>query len=139
LFRKILVPLDFTEKNASALRVAQELAVQNHAEVQLLHVIELVEHIALDELAAFYRELEQAARARLDSAATPFSEQNIPVETAVEYGRRAEDIVRFAAAQGVDLIVLSSHQIRADRPASGWGTISYKVAILAPCPVLLVK
>ena len=55
------------------------------------------------------------------------------------YGRRAEDIVNFAAANGVDLIVLASHRVNPSRVNRDWGTISYKVGILAQCPVLLVK
>ena len=52
---------------------------------------------------------------------------------------RVREIVSFTRENGVDLIVLSSHRIDKIHPAEGWATISYKVAILAPCPVLMVK
>ena len=48
-------------------------------------------------------------------------------------------LVRFAEEQNVDLIVINSHKIEWDEPTQGLGTISYKVSILADCPVLLVK
>jgi nucleotide-binding universal stress UspA family protein len=54
-------------------------------------------------------------------------------------GSPAREIVRFATAKRVDLIVLGSHRIDLARPAAGWGTTSYKVGILCQCPVLLVK
>jgi len=38
-----------------------------------------------------------------------------------------------------DLIIMASHRIDPDRPGHDWSTISYGVAILAPCDVLLVK
>ena len=57
VFRCILVPLDFTDKNVRALEVARELAVQNKASVALLHVIEIVENIPAEELRGFYRKL----------------------------------------------------------------------------------
>jgi universal stress protein A len=47
--------------------------------------------------------------------------------------------VRYADEQEVDLLLLSSHQVDRDHPALGWGTISYRIAIMARCPVLLVK
>jgi hypothetical protein len=36
-------------------------------------------------------------------------------------------------------VVLTSHRIEPDRPATSWSTTSYKVSLLAPCPVMLVK
>ena len=55
------------------------------------------------------------------------------------YGKRAEQIVDFAAAHAVDLIVLASHRVNPTMVNRDWGSISYKVGILAQCPVLLVK
>ena len=63
----------------------------------------------------------------------------VQVESAVVDGRRADEIVKFAAANDVDLIVLASHRVNASMVNRDWGTISYKVGILAQCPVLLVK
>ncbi len=45
----------------------------------------------------------------------------------------------FAAEEDSDLIILSSHRIDLENPGSSWTTLSYKVAILAQRPVLLVK
>ncbi|HYM61510.1 MAG TPA: universal stress protein, partial [Thermoanaerobaculia bacterium] len=61
------------------------------------------------------------------------------VATKVVIGDRVERILQFAAANDVGLIVLSSHKVDARRPGKGLDTISYKVAILAACPVMLVK
>ena len=45
-------------------------------------------------------------------------------------------LVRFAVEKEVDLIVLASHRIDLSRPGYGWSTLSYKIGVLAPCPVL---
>ena len=142
VFRRILVPLDFTEKNLRALSVALELATQNRSGVALLHVIETVEHIPFGELKAFYSKLETDARSRMGMPSSMFLEKGLVVDPEVVYGKRAEEIVKYAAANQVDLIVMSSHKVGGEQPGQpgqGWGTISYKVAILAQCPVLLVK
>jgi hypothetical protein len=52
------------------------------------------------------------------------------------YGKRGEEIIRAAVQEEVDLIILSSHKVDA---AQSWGTLSYKIAVLSPYPVLLVK
>jgi nucleotide-binding universal stress UspA family protein len=62
-----------------------------------------------------------------------------PAGGVIVRGRRAEEIVKYAAANEVDLIVLASHRVNPSAVDRDWGTISYKVGILAQCPVLLVK
>ena len=54
-------------------------------------------------------------------------------------GEPAREIVGTAAREKVDLIVMGSHKVVPSRPATGWGTTSYKVGIFCRCPILLVK
>ena len=141
MFRKILVPVDFTEKNEAAIEAALEvISGHDDGEIHLLHVIETIEHVEFDEMKGFYRELENRAEARLTSLEERFR-ATAPVRLYhdLQFGKRPETIVRYAEERGMDLIVLSSHKVDRDHPALGWGTISYRIAIVARCPVLLVK
>ena len=141
MFHKILVPVDFTEKNEAAIEAALEvISGHDDAEIHLLHVIETIEHVELDEMKDFYRELENRAEAKLTSLEERF-QATAPVRVYhdLQIGKRAETVVRYAEDRGMDLIVLSSHKVDRDHPALGWGTISYRIAIVARCPVLLVK
>ena len=141
MFRKILVPVDFTEKNEPALRTAVEVASpgEGGSEVTLLHVIESIEHLEAGEMADFYRGLETRATARLFTLQERFKEAGLAVRQELVIGKRAETIVRFAEDQAMDLVILSSHRVDRDHPALGLGTLSYRVAIVVRCPVLLVK
>lgn len=140
MFRKLLVPVDFTEKNDAALASTVEIASGNDgAEVVLLHVIETIEHIDFEEMADFYRGLESRAAARLFAMEEKLAQANVRVRHEIVYGKRAETIVRYAEEQGTDLLILSSHKVDREHPALGIGTLSYRVAIVARCPVLLVK
>jgi nucleotide-binding universal stress UspA family protein len=65
MFRRILVPVDLTEKSLAAVDLAYAFARQSKAEVVLLHVIETIEHIQFDELKPFYGRLEASARSGL--------------------------------------------------------------------------
>jgi nucleotide-binding universal stress UspA family protein len=142
MFQKILVPVDFTEKNESALTSAIEIAGRSDgeaSEVTLLHVIETIEHISFEEMADFYRGLETRATAKLFTLEERLQAAGVRARHDVVYGKRAETIVRYAEDHGTDLVILSSHNVDRDHPALGWGTISYRVAIVVRCPVLLVK
>ena len=139
MFAHILVPLDLGPRNERALVTARTLAVNNRARVTLLHVVEQIEHVPVAELRRFYARLEKEAQRRLAQAARRFAEKKVPIEAAVTTGNPAHEIVRWAAANDVDLIILGSHKVDPARPGQGWGTTSYKVGILCRCPVLLVK
>lgn len=141
MFRKILVPVDFTEKNEAAIQAALEVAAGHaDAEIHLLHVIETIEHVEFDEMKDFYRGLEVRAEAKLARLEERFREAGpVRVHHDLQIGKRAEAIVLYAEERSMDLIVLSSHKVDRDHPALGWGTISYRIAIVARCPVLLVK
>ena len=143
MFRKILVPVDFTDKNEPAFEAAQQTALhpdpEQRGEIELLHVIETIEHIGFEEMADFYRGLETRAAAKLFALEDRFRQAGLEVRHEILYGKRAETIVRYAEEHGTDLVILSSHKVDRDHPALGWGTISYRIAIVARCPILLVK
>ena len=136
-FRHVLVPTDLTERTWNALELANKLTVPGRSRITLMHVIETIEGIQFDELKPFYGRLERKARTTM----TRFARRvpSMRVGYALIYGRRAEQIVTFAAANDVDLIVLASHRVDPSKVNRDWGTISYKVGLLAQCPVLLVK
>jgi nucleotide-binding universal stress UspA family protein len=82
--------------------------------------------------------LESSVRSGLKEFSERFVANYLRVEQAVVYGKRAKEIVDFAVQHRSDLVIMASHRIDPDRPGHGW-SISYTVAIMSPCPVLLVK
>ena len=142
MFRKILVPVDFTEKNEAALKSAIEIAGRGDgegSEIILFHVVETIDHIDFNEMSDFYRGLETRASARIFTLEEDLKRQGLRVRNEVLFGKRAETIVSYAEEKAVDLMILSSHKVDRDHPALGLGTLSYRIAIVARCPVLLVK
>ena len=139
MFKKILVPVDVSDRHQQALDIAGRLAKQNDGEVILLHVIEVLPGLWLEEERDFYERLEQMSREHLAKSGRSLETYQVPRREEIVYGSRAHEIVRYAVELSVDLIVLSSHRIDLQDPNSGWGTVSYKVGILSQCPVLLVK
>jgi nucleotide-binding universal stress UspA family protein len=139
VFRRILIPIDLSNRNARSLELALALARDGPASVTLVHVIQQVRGLPPGEMRAFYDRLVKMSRRKLAGAAKPFAAQRLTVRSKVLVGEPAREIVRAAAAARADLIVMGSHRVNPKRRGLGWGTTSYKVGILCRCPILLVK
>lgn len=138
MFEKILVPVDLSDGNLRAIETSRDLARETGGEVTVIHVIEMLD-LPFEELAGFYDRLEKKAVNAMRELVEPIRAAGVQVHQRIEYGKRAETIVEFAEEIDADLIILNSHRVRLDDPGSGWATLSYKIAILAQCAVLLVK
>lgn len=138
MFDKILVPVDLSGEGRLVLETARDLSAPD-AVVTLLHVVEMLEDVPFDEMEDFYRRLEERAIEVMDEWVAAFEHQGGRAERRVAFGRRLEEILRFVAEEEIDLIVLRSHTVDPEEPGRGWGTLSYRVAVLASCPVLLLK
>jgi nucleotide-binding universal stress UspA family protein len=139
MFRHLLVPTDLTDRTVKALDVAIAIGAGQQAQITLLHVIETIAGAEFEEFSSFYHKLEKQARERLNDIVGRSRTRRGPVDVAIVYGGRTEEVLRFTRAEGIDLIVLASHPVDPSEPHHGLGTMSYKLGILAPCAVLLVK
>jgi nucleotide-binding universal stress UspA family protein len=138
MFKKIMVPIDLSDAKNPAVQIAQKIALQNKAQLTLLHVIEKIEYLPSGETKDFYARLEKKGEEKLSQLVEKIK-FNRKIATKILLGNRANSIVEYAEKNKIDLIVMNSHRVDLKEPNKGWGTISYKVAILAQCPVLLVK
>jgi universal stress protein A len=137
-YKHLLVPLDFTSKHDAVLSSASEMAKANDASVTLIHVIEPIEPLDDSAIDSFTEQLVREAEKQLTERAHRLRDEGVNVNIENRIGKRAKEIVAFAADEGVDMILLNSHTITpesSDRSIS----LSYQVALLAPCAVLLLK
>lgn len=61
MFRRVLVPVDFSEKCKRSVIVATDIAGHYDGEIHLLHVIETLVDTDFSELKDFYEKLERKA------------------------------------------------------------------------------
>lgn len=139
MFQKILVPTDLTDRTIKALEIAMNVAAPGTSQITLFHVIETIAGAEDDELSGFYRKLEQRALKRMNDIVRDAGGERARVDIEVRYGKRADEVLRHAGERQADLIVLPSHPPDLSRPRVSLGTMSYKLGVLAPCSVLLVK
>jgi nucleotide-binding universal stress UspA family protein len=139
MFKNILLPVDLSDRHQQALDVATNLAKQSGGEITLLHVIEVIAGLSLEEEKSFYKRLEKSAREHLARLGEHLKRQQIAWRMEIVYGHRGPEVVRYAAGNCTDLIVVTSPRINPENPRVGWGSLSYTIGILAQCPVLLAK
>ena len=139
MFKRILLPVDLTDKHTKAIATAADLAQQSGGSVTVLHVIELIPGLSRDDDRAFYDRLEQAAKKHIDRIGQALSARKISWQAALRFGHRVQETAAFAGAEKCDLIVLTAPTFDPAHPSVGWGSLSFKISVLAPAPVLLVK
>jgi universal stress protein A len=141
--RKILVPTDFSESARRALDYGLSFARDYKAELILLHVVEAVPVGYASDLfpvpvAEMYQEVSAFARSELAKLAAEASAQGVTARERVLQGKPSAEIVRLAAEEAVDLIVLGTHGKDLLDQAI-FGSTTERVVRKAPCPVLTCR
>lgn len=139
MFKHILVPTDLTERTDEALNIAVKMALHDASRITLLHIIETIEDADFEEFEDFYQRLKRRAHRKMEQMTVRHEQGALSIAREISYGKRVVEIVKYARGNDIDLIILSSHRVEVENAMQGWGTISYKVGILAHCPVMLVK
>jgi nucleotide-binding universal stress UspA family protein len=134
-----LLPVDLSDRHAAALDLAVKLRSARHGEIALLHVIEVIAGLSQEEEKNFYHRLEKTARRHLEELLRNLKKRKARCRMEIVVGRRVQEIVCYAEANGTDLIILTAPYFDANNPVAGWGSLSHKVSVAAACPVLLVK
>jgi nucleotide-binding universal stress UspA family protein len=137
--KRILVPYDFSETSATAVKYATSLARNFGARLYFLHVGDHAQTAFETEFPiGLEGAVEDAVRERLLKIVTPLEQAEFHPEFAVRPGSPAAEITRYASAQDIDLIVMGTH----GRGFVGhvvMGSVAEKVVRTAPCPVLTVR
>jgi nucleotide-binding universal stress UspA family protein len=134
--RNVLVAVDFGDASNVALTYARTLSRSFGARLHVLHVME---NLFLRPMANDPRAIEAGAMKRLLETLT---DEDRTVLHAVPVVRKsdapADEIVKYAAAEHIDLIVMGTH----GRPGLAhmlMGSVAEKVVRSAPCPVLTLR
>jgi universal stress protein A len=142
-FDKILVPVDFSEHSAEALRTAVALGQSYGSTLTLVHVYDPAAYAVPQEFALFTpmqverltREFEDQLTATKDEALKLGAAH---VETRLLTGTPAFRIADFAKDAGIDLIVMGTHGRTGARHLF-LGSVAERVVRTAPCAVMTVK
>ncbi len=143
--KKILVCTDFSENSLPARQCAVEWAKAFGAELAILHVVNsrffgyptFADRVPV-EMALIQKNIEEGVLEELESIADECSKDLSSVQSHSRTGSPAEEIIRFADEESMDLIIMGTH---------GWtgvrhlilGSTAENVVRTANCPVLSVR
>jgi universal stress protein A len=134
--QRILVPVDFSDSSARALRDAAQRAAQSGGSLVIVHVVPADYGwlgIGRDESRDVDRSLQQQPADRLRAFADENVPDNVVADLEVRLGQPAQEIVAAAHDSKCDSIVLSTRGLTGlDRYLIG--SVAHRVAQLAPCP-----
>ena len=141
-FRKILVPIDFSECSMRGLTYAQSFANQFNSRLVLLNSVHFQYYVASDEYARYdlprlMQQVEKAAREQMRDLVEKTNWGGLEVEMSLQAGHPGQQICERAKDSGVDLIVTSTHGTTGLKHVLLGSTAEYVVRH-AQSPVLVV-
>jgi nucleotide-binding universal stress UspA family protein len=128
---RILFCTDFSENAERALNYAISATAEYDAELTLLHVLEEIPSPAKT------KEAIATATERLDKLIVSEERKNLKIKTVVRIGKPYQQIIQLAGKAQIDVVTMGvSGRGALDRAV--FGSTTYRVVQLGPCPVLAV-
>ncbi len=144
MFKRILVPIDFSPPSDAALEYARSVAARYGAALQLLHVAEdpyrafYSGEVFVPEIEGLRDEILADTSRRLMERLRPSDVTELHASAESIIGTPAGSIVEYAGGHDIDLIVMGTHG-RGGMAHLLIGSVAERVVRTAPCPVLTVR
>jgi universal stress protein A len=127
---RILYCADFSGNSERALNYAISATAEYDAELTLLHVLEDVPSPARTA------EAVAAATERLDKLIPPEARKTLKIKTEVRIGKPYRQIIQLALEAQIDMVAMGVRGHGA-LDLAVFGSTTYRVIQLGPCPVLV--
>ncbi len=147
LFKRILVPIDFSGHSTKTVDYAAQFAALHDSVINLLHVFQIPDYVAThyqgtylrpDDVRTHVDAAEREAKDRLAEFEKLLRDRGVQVQSYLGSGYAFEEIVNYAEIWEIDLIIIGS------RGSTGFahlllGSTAMRVAENSKCPVLIIK
>lgn len=151
MIAKILVPHDGTEISNRAFERAIEFAKAFNTEILLLHVIQDIpvpsslllgnDRILISKAKrSIAKELEKGWNKMVQEKIVDKmpKDEKIKVRSEIIVGSPADEIIRFANANKIDMIIVGSRRLETISKIKALGSVARKVSEAAECPVMII-
>ncbi|UFP95744.1 universal stress protein [Gloeobacter morelensis] len=145
LYRKILVPCVDLASATASITAAAALATVFDSEMLVLHVVHPKEYVDYakehihDRVTPLPVNALQSFERKLAPVLERFAAAGAPARLYLETGDPGSKICEFAAAQGVDLLVMTRRSLGFWDRLMGGGSVTEYVLRHAPCSLLIAQ
>ena len=142
-FKKVLVPVDFSENAPKLIKSGADIAKKLDSELCVVFVVQNFEDysgffVPHMPIAQFEEEMFQSAEKKMES----FLAENLGsarlCSSKVIKGDVAEEITDYAAKNEISLIVMGTHGYKGLEKVL-FGSVAEKVVKTSPCPVMTIN
>lgn len=142
-FKRILVPIDFSEYSKNALQFSIHFARQFRAELVLIYVVESIIYPADFSFGQVgfpnvEDELRRKGEDEIEKLIKKEIKKSVKARRIIRTGKPFVEITKAANDEKVDLIIIASHGHTGVEHML-FGSTAEKVIRKAPCPVLVLR
>lgn len=143
VLKRILIPTDFSKLSLEALEYTLRIFELDDIQIHLLHVIDKSKSKKSNKkkkvpTKKLTESKETEAMKKLDGIIEKYFEKDKNIEKSIWRGDPYREIVKYAQAKNIDLIIISTHG-RTGISHILMGSVAEKVVRYSPIPVLTVK
>jgi nucleotide-binding universal stress UspA family protein len=132
-YRVIICGIDFSGSSVETLRWASLFASEQHAQIRVVHAIDVDEHSTNRGIVEVRRHLREIA---LDEWRRLKHDQRLIVPLCIAYGSAGNGLRKAAHDLGADLVIIGRGHIQ--EPLGRLRSNSYAIVRESPCPVISV-
>jgi nucleotide-binding universal stress UspA family protein len=142
-FRRILFPVDLSETSAKIVPAVESVARKYGAIVHLVFVARVFDYftsmyVPHPSVSQFEKEVIEGAEKRLYEFAAEHFQEAAGTKVKVLAGDPSEEILKYAAAHAIDLIIMGTHG-RKGIDKVIFGSVAERVVKSSPAPVMVVN
>ena len=142
IFRRILFPVDLSEVSPKIVPYVRDMEAWFDAEIHLLFVARILQHftsiyVPHPSVNKFEAEIVKGAEKKLQEFVDEHFQADSP-KTRVLLGDPAEEILKYAQSEGIDLIIIGTHG-RKGLEHIIFGSVAERVVKKSQVPVLTVN
>ena len=109
MYKRIIVPLDFSRLAEAALPFAEELAAKIGSTITLITVLDSEESKEYEKHDAYIRKIAKTTKHHSEKYLEKGNKKEIKIETVTRNGDPAEAIIKYDHKVGNQLIIMASH------------------------------
>ena len=141
LFKKILFPVDLADVSKKIVPYVKEMVEKFDAELHLVYVAHVTQYYSsLDMPAAYLGDVESEIREGAEKKLNGFKQaffEGISVRSTTLSGRPGPEILRYAKAEGMDMIIMGHSSTGIERAV--FGSVAGYAVKYSHVPVLIIS